>query len=235
MKAQQRVILGAVLLVAILASYRPTGVTQPQPQAAYTQTLMAPDCDTSRFLCVARGSTQEAATIQPTKTAVDEAGFTMVNLYMRYSVEYCSQGKARLPWTVVAGIGKIESGHGTIFGSKLDSNNTAQPPIKGVVLDGSVPKTAALKYKGSWERAEGPMQFLRKSWDIFGVDADGDGIKNRQDADDAIAAAVIHLCGKDQAIDDASEPSLRAMIYGYNRSDSYVNDVLAKARWYGGY
>ena len=41
-----------------------------------------------------------------------------------------------LPWWLLAGIGRVESGHGTFATSVLDPGGTARPSIIGIALDG---------------------------------------------------------------------------------------------------
>ena len=76
--------------------------------------------------------------------------------------------------------------------------------------------------------AEGPMQFLPATWEMFQADGDGDGDADIDDEEDAIHGAVRLLCasgGEDPA-------TLAAAIFAYNRSEEYVADVLAIARSY---
>ena len=95
--------------------------------------------------------------------------------------------ECHLRWNTLAGIGFVETRHGTysgnLFGgSHLDENGVAVPSIIGVPLDGSpgfaeVPDTdgGALDNDSQFDRAVGPMQFIPESWNRYGRDADGDG------------------------------------------------------------
>ncbi|MDX6738625.1 bifunctional lytic transglycosylase/C40 family peptidase [Actinocorallia sp. A-T 12471] len=73
-----------------------------------------------------------------------------------------------IPWNVLAGVGRVETIHGTLKGDG--------------VLSGE-------NYAG----AGGPMQFLQATWNAFGVDGDGDGDKDRYDPRDAIPGAAAYL------------------------------------------
>ncbi len=139
-----------------------------------------------------------------------------------------------LRWELVAGIGWVESRHGTTRGAAIDpESGEVRPWILGPPLDGS---EAARRQPvgqwigwwglpGPWQQAVGPMQFLPATFDAWAVDRDEDGVTNPHDIDDAVATAADYLCGgRDQAITDEREALLR-----YNRSESYVLEVLAYA------
>jgi hypothetical protein len=72
--------------------------------------------------------------------------------------------------------------------------------------------------------AEGWMQFLPSSWEAFGVDGNGDGVKDPYEPWDAIfaAARLLRYSGAPGNWHDA--------IYSYNHAEWYVEDVLADAR-----
>lgn len=70
--------------------------------------------------------------------------------------------------------------------------------------------------------AQGPMQFMPDTWASYGVDGDGDGVKNVFNPADAIFGAANYLCAN-----GAGDPEqLRSAIWHYNHSEAYVNDVL---------
>ena len=141
-----------------------------------------------------------------------------------------------LPWTVVAGIGKVESDHGRFGGAQLAENGDVTPPILGPVLDGSIPGTMAIPLSApspwhdhpTFDRALGPMQFLTDTFLAFGVDGNRDGTATPHNAIDAIYSAVNFLCGPDGEVTD-----LREAIFKYNRSEVYVDQVLEYAARYG--
>jgi hypothetical protein len=76
--------------------------------------------------------------------------------------------------------------------------------------------------------AEGPMQFLVSSWEAFGVDGDGNGVKDAFDPTDAIFAAA-HLLHTDGAPGD-----WYGAIFDYNHADWYVREVERYAEKFGG-
>jgi hypothetical protein len=113
-----------------------------------------------------------------------------------------------LSWTVLAGIGKVESNHG-------------RSPAPGV-LTGT--NTAG---------AAGPMQFgvggkAGNTWAAYGVDGDQppDGVANVYHAPDAIFSAARYLCA------NGAQQNLEQALFAYNHAGWYVSQVLAQAQRY---
>jgi hypothetical protein len=71
--------------------------------------------------------------------------------------------------------------------------------------------------------AEGPGQFLVSSWASYGVDADGNGVKDPYSIPDSVfaTARLLHADGAPADWPDA--------IFDYNHAWWYVHEVLAKA------
>jgi cell wall-associated NlpC family hydrolase len=74
--------------------------------------------------------------------------------------------------------------------------------------------------------ARGPMQFMPGTWATYGLDGDADGRKDITDPSDAIPTAARYLKA------NGAPARLRAAIFAYNHSQSYVDDVIAYARGY---
>ncbi|GAA4224186.1 NlpC/P60 family protein [Actinomadura meridiana] len=74
--------------------------------------------------------------------------------------------------------------------------------------------------------AGGPMQFLPGTWTAFGVDGDHDGRKDRYKPADAIPAAANYLRH------NGAPPRMRAALFAYNHSSTYVDNVLNRAHKY---
>jgi membrane-bound lytic murein transglycosylase B len=144
-----------------------------------------------------------------------------------------------IDWSLIAGIGRVESDHGRYGGNALDGQGKARPGIYGIALDGSNGTARILDSDGGqfdndavYDRAVGPMQFIPGTWSAAGVDADQDGTKDPQDIDDAATASAVYLCaGSD---DLSTDPGKRAAVYRYNHSNEYVNLVLSFAAAYAG-
>ena len=138
--------------------------------------------------------------------------------------------KCHMSWTTLAGIGQVESHHGTYRGAVILPNGDVTPPIRGVRLDGTdgnleiVDDDAGhLDGDPQYARAMGPMQFIPETWRLYGVDANNDGIISPDNFDDAALSAAGYLCwrGKDLATPRGWMNALRA----YNHSDPYARTV----------
>ncbi len=75
--------------------------------------------------------------------------------------------------------------------------------------------------------AMGWMQFIPSSWEMYGLDANGDGRKDPYNPVDAICAAANYLKAA------GAEENLYDAIFAYNHADWYVQEVLLYARAYG--
>jgi hypothetical protein len=85
--------------------------------------------------------------------------------------------------------------------------------------------------ESAWGRNQGPssagaigwMQFMPSTWKRWGIDANGDGIKNPHDPVDAIfsAARYLHAAHADDDLGQA--------IFAYNHANWYVDDVVRRA------
>lgn len=138
--------------------------------------------------------------------------------------------KCHIAWTTLAGIGQVESHHGTYRGATIAPNGDVTPPIRGVRLDGTGGTlrivdndSGNMDGDGGVERAMGPMQFISETWRLYGVDADNDGKVNPDNIDDAALSAAGYLCwrGKDLATPRGWITALRA----YNNSGVYLRAV----------
>ncbi|MDK3256695.1 lytic transglycosylase domain-containing protein [Blastococcus capsensis] len=141
-----------------------------------------------------------------------------------------------IDWSLLAGIGRIESNHGRFGGAVLQTDGTSTPEIRGPALDGVEFAYIADSDDGvhdrdtRYDRAVGPMQFIPTTWRSYAIDADGNGSTDPFDIDDAALAAAHYLCvaGKDLRTDAGQ----RRAVFAYNHSDEYVAQVLALARAY---
>ncbi|WP_080795815.1 lytic transglycosylase domain-containing protein [Corynebacterium pacaense] len=140
-----------------------------------------------------------------------------------------------ISWNTLAGIGHVETRHGTysgkLFGgSALNADGVATPPIIGIPLDGSpgvaeIPDTdgGALDGDPDFDRAVGPMQFIPESWGRFGLDANGDGVADPNQIDDAALSAAHLLC--ENGGDLSTPEGWTRAVHSYNMSTKYLLDV----------
>jgi membrane-bound lytic murein transglycosylase B len=141
-------------------------------------------------------------------------------------------------WTTLAGIGWVESQHGTIGGRTLEADGHSSTPILGPALDGSggfaairaTPETTAWHGDPAWDHAVGQMQFIPSTWEQWGADGDGDGAADPNDIDDAAYTAARYLCADGN--DLTSSTGWSGSVFSYNHSSTYVADVHAAATVY---
>ncbi|NED08709.1 lytic transglycosylase domain-containing protein [Streptomyces sp. SID6648] len=140
----------------------------------------------------------------------------------------------RLPWQLLAAIGKVESGQAR--GGRVDADGTASPRILGPALNGQgfalIKDTDGGAYDGDavHDRAVGPMQFIPSTWASWGQDANGDGRKDPNNIYDAALAAGRYLCANDRDLAIAAD--LDKAVLSYNRSTEYLRTVRS---WYSYY
>jgi hypothetical protein len=143
------------------------------------------------------GPVPAGAQAAPSALALSEIPPRYLALYRRAAQRY------GLDWAILAAIGKVECDHG-------------RDP------DPSCTQPGAVNGAG----AGGPMQFLAATWASYGVDGNGDGIRNRWDPADAIYGAANYLRASGAPRD------VRRAIFAYNHAGSYVDAVVRLASRY---
>ena len=143
-----------------------------------------------------------------------------------------------LKWTTLAGIGKVESNHGSAQGARLASDGRVSPPIIGLPLDGQGGRKRINDTDGGrldadtlYDRAIGPMQFIPSTWNSYASDADGDLVRDPHDLDDAALAAGYYLCAGGRDLSTAG--GWWAAVLSYNQVQTYADSVFTAANDYG--
>lgn len=143
-----------------------------------------------------------------------------------------------LTWTTLAGIGSVETNHGTTGGTSLGTDGKPKEPIRGPALDGTngnkaIEDTDNGVFDGdtTWDRAVGPLQFIPTTWELWQADGDKDGVSDPNDIDDVALAAGYYLCADGRDLSRAVD--WYAAIFSYNHLDSYVRSVYDRADAYG--
>ncbi|MGD8168580.1 lytic transglycosylase domain-containing protein [Herbiconiux sp. P16] len=140
------------------------------------------------------------------------------------------QPDCHLGWNTLAGIGWVESHHGTIFGGHIQDNGVTSDLIIGVALDGNgfqeIPDSDAGAVDGDteWDRAVGPMQIVPTTWAAWATEANGDGVPDIHNIDDSSLSAAEYLCYSGG--DLGTEDGWRTAIAAYNESPAYLDEVL---------
>ncbi|MDQ2755984.1 MAG: hypothetical protein M3Y71_05395, partial [Actinomycetota bacterium] len=142
-----------------------------------------------------------------------------------------SDPACHLPWWLLAGIGRIESGHAS--GGRVTADGTTRGRILGPRLDGSLAGTAvitdtdggALDGDPAYDRAVGPMQFLPSTWRSWGRDGNADGVKDPSNVYDATLGAGFYLCAGGR--DLSTDAGISAAVLSYNYSRSYLDSVVS--------
>lgn len=146
------------------------------------------------------------------------------------------QPRCGLPWWALAGIGKVESRHGSYRGTAPRADGNLARPIVGIPLDGTnstrlIEDTDGGVLDGDTvvDRAVGPVQFIPTTWARWGRDGNDDGVEDPQNLYDAALGAGAYLCG---AAPLDTDDDLRRAFLRYNVSESYAADVLGFALGY---
>jgi peptidoglycan DL-endopeptidase CwlO len=139
-----------------------------------------------------------------------------------YLADYRAAGNAYgIPWTILAGIGEVETDHGRSHLPGVHSGANfagAAGPMQfgtgGLAVNtwGGTPVHPATQHAGG-----------------YGTDGDHDGTVNVYDPGDAIPSAAAYLRAH------GAPASMQAAIFAYNHSAAYVTDVLGwAARYHAG-
>lgn len=240
------VVLGAVAAIGVLGA---TGLAARSVHGATQDLVLSSSAPAYAAAPAAAGAVQAAprgdgvVTVDPgwASRMAGRAGIpapamrAYATAALRLSAEQPSCG---VGWTTLAGLGYVESLHGTIDGRSLLEDGHSSTPILGPALDGAGPVAAvpasptSAQWHGDaeWDHAVGPLQFLPATWETWASDGDGDGSADPTDLDDAAYAAARYLCASGRPLDTGDAWS--AAVFSYNHSDDYVRSVYSAASAY---
>ena len=213
------------------ASPSPTPTPSSTPTAAPTPDPTAP---TASADASAQGPvTTTAAPMTQAMPAAALAAYRNAQAALARTDPTC-----KLSWTLLAGIGTVESDNGQYGGATLDASGVAHPGIIGIALNGSTPGTNVVldTDHGRWDgdpvydHAVGPMKFLPGTWAAVGTSAQPGRIANPENINDAALSAGIYLCAGGGEL--STEAGQRAAVLRYNNSAAYADTVLALAGAY---
>ncbi|MEU8676586.1 lytic transglycosylase domain-containing protein [Streptomyces sp. NPDC048560] len=145
-----------------------------------------------------------------------------------------SDAACRLPWQLLAAIGKVESGQAR--GGRVDANGTTFSPILGPALNGQgfalIKDTDDGAFDGdaTHDRAVGPMQFIPSTWATWGQDGNSDGREDPNNIYDAALAAGLYLCAGPRDLSVATD--LDRAVLSYNQSREYLRTVRSWFDYY---
>jgi cell wall-associated NlpC family hydrolase len=144
--------------------------------------------------------------------AADSIPSNYLKWFQRAGLQY------NVPWTILAGIGKVESNDGrtTLPGVTSGSNGFGAAGPMQIGISGAS--------TNSW----GGLPVHKASAMVPGVatDEDGDGIDSVYDPADAIAGAAKYL------VAHGAQQDAAGAIFAYNHADWYVQEVLSWASTY---
>ena len=224
--------VGLIAAVVYAGRYVQELYAEPPPQdltpAAYPPPASAPRIAPGNRLRVAQGWIEQTAAA----TGIPQPA---VRAYA--TAELTAPSGCELGWTTLAGIGWVESQHGTLGGRILQEDGHSDSRILGPALNGrngfkAIPASAeSTTFHGDpkWDHAVGPMQFIPSTWDLYGADGEGDGASDPNDLDDSAYAAADYLCSGQ---DTTTAQGWSSAVLSYNQSAAYLADVHAAATLY---
>lgn len=237
-------ISAAVALAAVALLLWVTGATNaPVESQQYVGAPAVTPTPTSTPTIVLPAPTPQAPSYGPliatrwlTRTST-QAGIPVVALRAYARAQLMVPKTCKVGWTSLAGLGWVESQHGTIGGRTLGADGRSSSPILGPALNGvgfgamrATSQSTALDGDPTWQHAVGPMQFIASTWARWASDGDGDGVADPQDINDAALSAARYLCAGGYDLTTGS--GWAHAIFSYNHTQQYVDQVWSAAMAY---
>lgn len=232
----------ALLVVAGLG-YAASQTVLARPELPATRSsayVDAPRPDTRVQAARRAGAPRAPARVDPRWVAdtAARAGIPAPAVRAYANAQLAEPAGCEVGWTTLAGIGWVESHHGTIDGRVLGEDGRSSTPILGPALNGrgevaaipATPESSAWHGDPSWDHAVGPLQFIPSTWATWGADGDGDGTADPNDLDDAAVTAARYLCADGHDLETGQ--GWADAVFAYNHAQSYVDAVYAAASAY---
>jgi membrane-bound lytic murein transglycosylase B len=203
---------------------------QPQPLAAPVPAVATPAANLPEHGRIGRAADYNGSIDRIPSASL--AAYQRAELIMGVAVSRC-----RLDWTVLAGVGEVESDHGRAGGNRVTDEGVSRPGVFGKPLNGRGGRArkrdtdaGSLDDNSRWDAPAGPMGLLPSTWSAVAVDSDGDGKRNLQDVDDAALGVAVFVCngGRDLSV----RAELRAALRSLNPTPGYARLVMSLARSY---
>jgi len=195
-----------------MARPRPdSGSIQVTVAAAAALVLLA-----AALLGAGAGILGQAASACQAQPAPSTAAATIPAAYL---ADYQEAGaEYGIPWTVLAGIGEVESGQGRSDAPGVHSGEN--PAGAAGPMQFGIGGLAGNTWGGA------PIHPASEHTSGYGIDGDHNGIVDVYDPGDAIPSAAYFLTA------NGAPANLDAALFAYNHSDGYVTDVLNWAARY---
>jgi cell wall-associated NlpC family hydrolase len=148
----------------------------------------------------------------PASTAADSIPAAYLADYQEAGAQY------GIPWTVLAGIGEVESDQGRSDAPGVHSG--ANPAGAAGPMQFGIGGLAGNTWGGA------PVHPASEHTGGYGIDGDHNGITDVYDPGDAIPSAASFLKA------NGAPASIQAALFAYNHSDGYITDVLDWAARY---
>ena len=168
------------------------------------------------FLGAGAGILSQAASACQAQPAPSTAAATIPAAYL---ADYQRAGaQYGIPWTVLAGIGEVESRQGRSDAPGVHSGEN--PAGAAGPMQFGIGGVAGNTWGGA------PIHPASEHTGGYGIDGDHNGITDVYDPGDAIPSAAHFLTA------NSPPASIQAALFAYNHSDGYVSDVLDWAARY---
>jgi membrane-bound lytic murein transglycosylase B len=218
---------------SVAAPFTPVAVVAPATGLSGPAVVAAPREPVSLHVLAAAAPAPASAAAINSPTALGIPSTALAAYRNAEQKMTASDPGCGISWNVLAGIGRIESGHAN--GGMTDVHGTAVRPIYGPALYGTLPGNEVIVASSAaggatYARAMGPMQFLPGTWAHYASDGDGDGVADPQNLYDSALTAARYLCSGNLNLRDPSQAM--AAILRYNNSMPYARNVLGWAAAY---